>query len=590
MRHASFGAPVALVAPLPRAARAAARADADAAAVPAPVSWIHGRTHVVPPRCPPLLIELIERLGDLPRPAFNKVLQYLSSEAVRSLPEVDRSPIWQGLADLVSKHRQFSDADWAMPQDLVTNISDVADAIAPRSPELLYQRLFGSAEWELITEHEGDYDSKLKRVELKRQAAVSEILKTRNLETVLKFAQAVAMPWKVGTSLGAVAPPEIDAKIIPSALESNVKSLLQFAGGFVWERFRTKGWLWVTEILEGSWTLTQQTSFLTLLPFEKTTWDLCERLLGYERAKYWAQTPANPGQAQVGDLPTAIDNLLLSNRPSAALQCLDWLIRKKALPEPELAIRVLEELVKEGNGLNAVDFHSCADVIRWLQESLPDDSIALQRIEWAYLPLLKKERNIQPRTLERCLATSPEFFSEVVRTAFRSEDVKSPPEPSENERKIAQHAYQLIRDWRTIPGTKDDGTVDEAELGRWLDMAKEICKQSGHLHIAVHCVGRVLSYAPADPDGSWICHAAARILEAEETEEMRKGFSSGILDSRGAYWGTQGSEERKLADAYRKKAEAIDYRYPRLATTVRKIAQWYASLAEHDAATDLQID
>ena len=51
MRHASFGAPVSLVAPLPRAARAAARADSSAAAVPTSVGWIHGCAHVIPPRC-----------------------------------------------------------------------------------------------------------------------------------------------------------------------------------------------------------------------------------------------------------------------------------------------------------------------------------------------------------------------------------------------------------------------------------------------------------------------------------------------------------------------------------------------------------
>ena len=61
------------------------------------------------------LAELIDRLDDLPPAARAQVLGHLGSAAVASMAEADRLRLWTGLVDLVTKHRKFSGADWALP-------------------------------------------------------------------------------------------------------------------------------------------------------------------------------------------------------------------------------------------------------------------------------------------------------------------------------------------------------------------------------------------------------------------------------------------------------------------------------------------
>ena len=536
---------------------------------------------------PNQLIQLIERLDNLPRPALGKVLEHLSSEAVRSLPEQERLPVWEAIMSLVSKHRRFFDAEWAMPHDLVSQLAATAEAIAPGSPELLYRRLFNEGDLELMDQPSDDYQGQIDALEARRRAAVSEIFAGRGLEGVVQLAKTVRTSWRVGTSLGEFAPSEVDASILPPFLGSDDKSLSQFVAGFVWARFKIRGRPWATGVFSDEWNLTQKVEFLVRLPFEKETWELAALRLGGDVSNYWADASANPYEVLPSDLPEAANHLLLSNRPDAALRCIDWALRKKTVVDPQLVTRTLKQLMEKQGDLTAVDFHQCMEIIGWLQRKLGPDNIDLQTIEWQYLALFDRRPGITPRTLERRLATDPEFFAEVIRASFRPEHSESLSEPSEHDLKVAENAHRLLRDWRVIPGSESDGSIDGVELDRWLSGARDACKKSDHLNVALTIIGQVLSHAPADPDGTWIDRSVATVLDTPDGEKIRQGFASGILSSRGAHWGTKGEDERKLSEAYKNKASGIDHLYPRLATTVRKIAQWYENLAEEEASAEL---
>ena len=81
-----------------------------------------------------------------------------------------------------------------------------------------------------------------------------------------------------------------------------------------------------------------------------------------------------------------------------------------------------------------------------------------------YLRLLCRHRGIAPRSLKRRLAASPEFFWEVIEAVFGSEGTGASSEPQEDKKQIGENAYRLLREWRTIPGSSDDGTNDGAAL------------------------------------------------------------------------------------------------------------------------------
>ncbi len=185
--------------------------------------------------------------------------------------------------------------------------------------------------------------------------------------------------------------------------------------------------------------------------------------------------------------------------------------------------------------------------------------------------------------MENRLASDPGFFCEVIRHVYRSKkEPKSEKKHTEQEKAVAQNAYQLLREWRTPPGMQPDGSFSREHLMRWLESTKTICIESGHLEVALTHVGQVLFYCPPEPDGLWINRSVAEALNASDADKMRHGFSLGIFNSRGVHTiDPSGKPELELSEKYKKQAEDVENAgYQRLATAMRGLADSYANEAK----------
>ena len=527
------------------------------------------------------LAELIDHMAHLPPAAHQQLLAHLGSDDVIKMPEVDRLSLWTELVDLVTKHRKFSDAEWTMKPEQVDQIASVAERLAPDAPALCHQRLFSERDFDLY-EEKINYEDQRKGLELRRQKAVEEVVANGGTQAVLAFAAAVQSPWRVGIAFGAVAPPEVDEAVLPDLLETEQKQLAQFAGGFVWSRFRIDGWQWVDGIDTVQWTSAQIGKFFAVLPFAPGAWERSKRLLGPDDVSYWSKTSANPYEADTA-LELAIDKLVQHGRPNAALRCLNKMLHDKQPFDAGRAVRALLAALESSESAHSMDAYQTVEIIKALQNdpaTSPDD---LFRVEWAYLPLLDRHSNESPKLLGRRLATEPEFFCEVIRLVFRSKKEEgSHDEPTEEEKAIATNAYRLLSEWQFPPGCRADGSYDGEALSVWLDAVKKECTETGHLEIAMTMLGHSLIHVPSDPDGLWIHRSAAGALNAKDAGDIRDGFRTELFNSRGAYWvDPTGSPEREFAGQYRAQAEAVENAgYHRLATTLRELAASYECEAE----------
>ncbi|WP_198960079.1 hypothetical protein [Synechococcus sp. BO 8801] len=530
-----------------------------------------------------ILIDHIESLPPLPRECL---LDHLSSDAVIRMPESDRMRLWNALVDVVTKHKKFSGAEWAMGPDQVDRITSVAERMSPDAPAFRHQRLFGERDSELYKE-KGNYDEQHNELELSRQRAVEEVA-MGGVQAVLEFAETVQSPWRVGIAYGVVAGPDMNSVILPDLVESEQKQLCQFAGGFVISRFRIGGWQWVDGIDTTRWSSSQIGQFLSFLPFAQGAWERSARLLGSDEVSYWSKTSAIPYQTDTG-LEHAIDELVRYGRPIAALRCLHKMLLDKQPLDGERTVRALLAALESTERMHSLDAYETAELIKALQQDPTTQPEDLFRVEWAYLPLLGRHNDCAPRLLERRLATTPAFFCEVIRLVFRSKIEERLSEDMTEERKgIAGNAYRLLNEWQTPPGLQVDGTFDGAALGRWLDAVKEECAETGHIEIAMTMIGHSLIHVPSDPDGLWIHHSAAAALNARDAEDMRNGFRTELYNSRGVYWvDPTGAPERELATKYRAQAEAVENAgYHRLATTLRELAATYERDADGAASRD----
>jgi hypothetical protein len=110
---------------------------------------------------------------------------------------------------------------------------------------------------------------------------------------------------------------------------------------------------------------------------------------------------------------------------------------------------------------------------------------------------------------------------------------------------------------------------------------KHLSTESGHLGVALSRIGNVLTFSPPDPQGLWIDQTVAAALNEKDSDRMRNGFRSQIINSRGAHWvDPTAKPELELAEAYKQKADVTENAgYFRLAITLREIAELY----EHEA-------
>ena len=528
--------------------------------------------------------QLIDRLADLPEPAYDSIMEHLASEEIVNLAEERRVVIWEKLDGLAREHRKFADADWALPEKSVEKMEIAANKLIPGSPEFRYRYLFSDSDFDLYDE-KGDHESQRNRLDKARQFAVQAILGTGNLRTALTFARNVAAPFQVGRALGGLGNEELETEILSSLLNTGDETDERVVSGFVFERFRKLGWSWVDQALANKWDDIQKCVFLTLLPFEDEVWNRVEyHLCDEEQTRYWQTVSVNP-YGEDRDLTLAIKKLIEFGRAPEAVLCVYRTIQDEGRFREELALRALHAVLDNSDVADRIDSYHTVEVIKRLQESSSADTDALFRIEWCFLSLLGPFSSGSPVTLERRLASDPAFFGEVIALVFRGEHEDDNEARLESETEhLAMNAYKLLNDWKICPGKLADGSFDAGAFTEWMEEAMRITNESGHGEVAQGQIGQVLTYAPSDPGCLWIHKAVARALNARDAEKMRSGFTIKLFNRRGAYWSTGGTEERGLAEKYRQKADALEENhYTRFATEMRRFATSYDREAEREA-------
>jgi hypothetical protein len=535
------------------------------------------------------LVELIREMHHLVSVAQDSLIAQLHSAEISALPAEQRALVWRALTNLIRLHSRFSEQEWAFDHGRVEDLSTLAARLQPDSPQLRVEQLFSNRDFDLLDDR-GDFGEQQKRLQIARNEALAEIA-AAGTDAVLEFSSTVESPWRVGWSFGVLASQAAELEILPRLLDSAEPSGSEFISAFVLSRFERLGYQWADSVDNAKWSVDQIAKFISLLPFQRETWDRAARKLGQNESIYWKNTGANPYQAGAG-LSYAARQLLLVARPLAALRCLSQELREQKILDWRLASEVLIECLRSSEPPQQLDRYAILSVVKALQQNadLNSDLENEYVVEWGYLQLLERHEDAAPILLERRLAIEPSFFCEVIQLVYRSKKGESADAPiTEAQQRMATHAYRLLSEWRRPPGTLDDGAFDGEVLRGWWKAVHETCELSGHIEIASLTLGRVLTHAPADPSGLWLHRGAAELLNAKSSEPMREGFRTQLYNSRGVHWvDPSGEAERALARTYHERTEALEQAgYHRLASSVRELAEGYEREARHVVSTEL---
>jgi len=502
-----------------------------------------------------------------------------------TLDKEQRLSVWESLRDLVQKHAAFHDADWALPKEETARLAKIRDRFTPEDEVQIAAPLFD--EKQMMYESPGlPYEEREARLRDQRQSAVERVWKTTGLPGVMALARKVKNSWQVGLAFAAAKGSEPEADIIPGLLLYEDRKIASFAVAYASSRINTEGPDWVERFPSTQWSADQVAAFACLMPFNSRTWNWVETAGSNVKREYWAKVrdwmiPPEPTQLEIG-----ARKLLEAERPSAAISLLAAGMYSKMSIPSALVLEVLEAMcsAKEEEWRTLETYYAQTFLERLQQEGQTDET-RLAKLEFGLLPILGKY-TLRPQTLERVLAKDPGFFIECLKILYRPRHQAEGTERSEGDPHDAQKArlvWRLFAEWQHLPGTQEDGSISLDELREWILATRAAARDADRIEVCDVTIGQIFSRAPGDEKGIKPCVPVRDIIEQSESDEIERGFTTGLYNlrgvvSKGVFEG--GQQERDLALEYERYAQACETTWPRTATALRSLVEIYQREAE----------
>lgn len=545
---------------------------------------------------------LLNALGQVPKLQHQAIVEALDKLDAESFTNADRNKIWETLRKIISRHREFADAEWALPADVIDELETVYDKFSPTDAIVLYSWLFGYGVELLHPPSDTEnWQHREETVNGFRKDALAKLYGSGGVDTLLKLAESVEEPAHTGllaAQLDILSPEDID-RVLDDHLDSENTHHCRFAMGLVTGFFRTQGWDWADKKFKdraADWRAVQRSNFIASLSFEAQAWDLLESINDpATESDYWSRII--PRYTKSDDLERPVRKLIEYKRPQFAV---DFLAHrtydKESVIPPELALEVLEGLIavtaesetQIAWGNIGHDLTRLMSVVR----SSPDlDESRIAQIEFLIFPLLENYGD-GPRILHRQLARDPAFFAELIRMIFRPED-ENAVEPKVSTAQ-ASTAFKLLNSWRICPGANEDGTLDRDALREWVAQARKLVHEWGRGVIGDQQIGQALAESPFGSDNVRPHEHVRELIEELENSEIERGYEVRVFNNRGVTVRNPtdgGGLERALVERYRSDAEKIGDNSPRTAAMLRRLAENYDRQARReDASAELTED
>lgn len=519
--------------------------------------------------------DLINIMEDVSKEVFNEICEKVTSADIIGMKDEEKYIIWNEIEKVIVKHKKFSKMDWALPPEAVNKLEEISEKVKPTSYKIYLKRMFNKEYWELYDNERETHEETKKRI-LNAQIDGVKVLLRDGIEEVIKFSYTVEDPLGVGFALANI---EFDEKVEKKLIKllNNEKS--EIAQGYVRGKIIDAKNSWLDELDIASLSIEGKVRFLMQLPETQKTWNLATKWLGKYETKYWENVDVRVIRDN-SSYDYAIKKLIEVNRPVKAIELISMALFEKKPFSRELSIIVLKNCLKKQEDIKYIDIYDIKMIIKDLQNRDCDED-ELFDIEWSYLPILSEYDDYRPITVERKLSEEPPIFNDVLCLAYKAHN-DNENKQNDNE-KLAINAHRLLNIWRLVPGYDKDGNMDKNKLFEWFNSAIKIAKENDRLDVALTSIGQVFYYAKEDIDGFWIDRNVAEILNKEENEEARNGYSIQAFNSLGVVnldkEGTVWLEQEKK---WKKRAELCQAEYFRLANSLRELANNYHEHAEYE--------
>lgn len=537
--------------------------------------------------------DLVPVLAQFPEPELNVALEKLAQIDSAGLSDENRAAIWDGLRTLVAHHRNFPNANWAMPAERVSAIDSIRDRFAPKDLVSRFAWLFGHRpQLPDATSSFDDFAAYDAEIAKRRAAAARAIIADRDPATLDLVAAKSEDPQSLGFAVAKLGPVENEDAFIRDRLANERRELDLVAWGYLsgraslLDKAGAKDWLAGKFAGPGKdWTPVQRACLLLCIrPTTRDVWTLAESDPRVA-AEHWKRL--HPFMVEDNDVAEAARHYIAHKRHFAAVALVGHHAQKGALGRA-LLLEVLEAAVfsESTDKPDQMFTYYVEKIFDSLGEVTGEEETRVGRLEWGLLSAISRHERT-PKVLTRVMLRDPSLFVEAVELVYKprhSSKDESRPVDDENRTK-ASRAYELLRSIRGIPGTAPDGRVDAGALRAWVDKARAELAKRDRLETGLHEIGQMLGATPTrGSDNVWPCEAVRDLIEGADSDDLEDGMRMGLYNSRGVTSRSVtsgGGPERALANQYTQYAQAVESRWHRTADMLRAVAATYTNEAEH---------
>lgn len=515
-----------------------------------------------------------------------KLLQFL--KASKEAFEQKENLVWNELRELLSRHREHAEQEWALPSEELDKIEEVFTSYTPKDIKEKYKYLFenGRALFpEGIKRKEMSHGERDEFVNEKRKIAFYEIYTSEGLQGIVELVKALSNAYQISRTAAKSnlsKEEEIHFFALLSSDQTNKQTL--FTQQYIFIKAIDAGWEWVVwayNSIKGMHAEHEILAYFFLsLPQNREVWNLLESADKDTFNIYWHKVSAYFYHEKVDDKLYIINKLQEVNRCCSIIDNISD--AAEDISSKLLGSILLKAATITSEENSKLDTYHVSRLFELLYKRNDLDKESLTQLEWIYLPFLAdRYANQKPKNLLQRLTRDPEFFVEVVTYVYMPDQGHEEEKYSEEELtrryRQADSARSLLDSWRDLPGVKEDNTIVKDELREWIAKARLKAKEVNRVYGVDSQIGYLLACFPRN-NTYWPPEEICETIDTLNNDVVLSHFQSEIFNSRGMSVRSPfdgGDQERSHAAYFEKMGKLILSKWPLTASALLDLAEGY---------------
>lgn len=542
-------------------------------------------------------IVLINKLDDVNWDKIDNLL--LSIEKFANESEENKSTIYHKFRDLIGRHRTYSSAKWAKPEEILKKMEVTATKFKPNDVVLLKSYLFedyhpilmnGKSEDTL-----DDFEKRREEFEILRKNAVKEFIEEYNIDKVVELVKVSKNVHLYAKALIQVGLNKEQEHLVFDLVNSTNEKEKWFFQSYISEKENSLGRKSILNLIENMYKEEMYSSdeiaeFLIPLNANEDLFKYIDSLDDEIIEKRYWNNIRTPYAVNSDTVIYAVKKLSKFNRPVSVLNMLSRQTSERVNLPVDFIVSTLYELnlsIYNEPKNTRLDSHFVQKMFEELQEKDELDEEKMAEIEFKFLFVFDKYgKTVFPKYLYKSIAKTPSLYIDLIKTCFVPRDEKfvekENKEITEEQKKIIfENAYGIISDFNIIPGMQSDGKINKEELFSWIEDVRKLAKEFSRLEVTDSKIGELLTKCPKEKSMQFpvVIYDA---LEKINTTDIYSGFYSGIYNNMGVtvrspYSG--GEIERNRATQFEEVLKTVKITHPNVAQVYRDLISSYQSSA-----------